>query len=286
MRAMQPKSHVWRVNGLDHHVLEWGSSAGPVALVVHGFQNAAASWDDVAVELASAGFRVLAPDMRGFGDGARVPPGAYYYFPDYVSDIAGIVSAHASDAPLFLIGHSMGATVATYFAGAFPERVTKLALIDGVGPPDNPSEVAPARMRRWIETAFESGPPDRKPMTRADALGRLMRFNPTLDEAVLSRRLDQLSREVDGGLVWKADPLHATMSPLPFFGASYRAFARNVTCPALYVSGGAMGFHVPDEEERLACFPKLEKVTIDAGHALHWARPKELAETLVAFWRG
>jgi pimeloyl-ACP methyl ester carboxylesterase len=282
---MNPRSHTWRVNGLDHHVLEWGRSDGPTAIIVHGFQNAAASWDDVAEGLATDGLRVLAPDMRGFGDGARVPPGGYYYFPDYVSDLAGIARAHASDVPLYVIGHSMGATVASYFAGAFPERVTKLALIDGLGPPDNGPDIAPARMRRWIETAYDAPPGDRKPMTRAEALGRMARFNPDLDEAILARRLAQLSREVDGGLVWKADPLHATTSPIPFLAESYKAFARLVTCPVLYVSGGEKGFHVEDEDERLACFQKLEKVTIDGGHALHWTRPAELVERLVTFWR-
>jgi pimeloyl-ACP methyl ester carboxylesterase len=283
---MTPRSHVWKVNGLDHHVLEWGSTEGPTAIIVHGFQNAAASWDDVAEALASAGLRVLAPDMRGFGDGARVPPGGYYYFPDYVSDVAGIVRAHASDVPLFVIGHSMGATVASYFTGAFPERVTKLALIDGLGPPGNAPDLAPVRMRRWIETAYEEPVGDRKGMTRAEAIGRIARFNPDLDQALIDRRVTQLAREEDGLLRWKADPLHNTTSPIPFLAESYMAFARLITCPVLYVSGGARGFHVPDEEERLACFPRLERVTLEGGHALHWTMPAALSEKLVAFWRG
>jgi pimeloyl-ACP methyl ester carboxylesterase len=290
---MEPWSHVWRVNGLDQHVLEWPSGGGgtlrkgaPTALVIHGFQDAAATWSDVAEELSRAGLRVLAPDMRGFGDGPRVPPGGYYYFPDYVSDVAGIARAHANDGPLFVIGHSMGATVASYVTGAFPERVTKLALIDGCGPPDNPADVAPIRMRRWIETAYEGALDQKKPMTRADALARLCKYNPEIDEAILARKVPLLSREVEGGVVWKGDPLHSTTSPIPFFAASYLAFARSVTCPVLYVSGGTKGFHVPDEDERLAAFPKMEKRTIEGGHALHWSRPKELAEMLVEFWRG
>jgi pimeloyl-ACP methyl ester carboxylesterase len=281
---MQPRSHVWRVNGLDHHVLAWGPSNGATALVVHGFQDAAATWDDVAEGLARAGLRVLVPDMRGFGDGPRVPPGAYYYFPDYVSDVVGIAKGHAAGAPLFVVGHSMGATVATYLAGAFPERVTKLALIDGVGPPNNGHDIAPVRMRRWIEMAYEGPPADRKPMTRAHALSRLVRNNPEIDEAILARRLVQLAHDTPEGLVWKYDPLHATTSPIPFFGPSYEAFARLVTCPALHVSGGTRGHHVPEEEERLACFPKLSRVTIEGGHALHWTKARELSEALVTFW--
>lgn len=290
---MSPASHVWRLNGLDHHVLEWseGQATDDTAVLVHGFQDAAATWDDVAAGLARAGFRVLVPDMRGFGDGPRVPPGAYYYFPDYVSDLAALVAAEVGRrSRLFVVGHSMGATVVTYFAGAFPERLTKLALIDGVGPPDNPADVAPDRMRRWIEGAYETTPANRT-MTRAEGHRRLQRFNPQVDAAILARKLPQLSRPADGAgegddaIVWKGDPLHATTSPIPFHAEGYRAFARRVTCPVLHVSGGASGFHVPDEDERLASFPALSRVVLEGGHSLHWTMPAELTTALLAFWR-
>jgi len=289
---MTPRSHHRHLNSLDHHFLSWGETdALATAILVHGFQDAAATWEDVAVPLASGGFHVIAPDMRGFGDGPRVPQGGYYYFPDYVSDLAALVRAEVKGSPLFLIGHSMGATIVAYFADAFPDRLTKLALIDGVGPPDNSAAVAPDRMRRWIEGAYESPPRDREPMTRAEALSRLKRFNPLVREEVLLRKIPQVSRLADGALpgsdavVWKTDPLHGTTSPVPFSAAGYTEFARRVTCPVLYVSGGERGFHVPDEEERLAEFARLSRVTLDGGHSLHWTMPEELAGALVRFWR-
>jgi pimeloyl-ACP methyl ester carboxylesterase len=283
---MQASSQVVSVNGLGLHVLEWGDrSANATAFIIHGFGNDAATWGDVAQRIASAGFRVIAADMRGFGESARAPAGAYYFFPDYVADVAGLARALARDAPLFVIGHSMGAAIAAYYAGTFPERVAKLAIIDGVGPPDTAADAEPARMRRWIETAYESPPAPHKPMTRDEAIARLAKMNPNLDEALVARRVDELAAP-DGSVTWKHDPLHATVSPLPFFAESYKAFARRVTVPTLYVSGGPLGFHVPDEEQRLACFPKLSRVTIDGGHALHWTKPAELTEALVTFWRG
>jgi pimeloyl-ACP methyl ester carboxylesterase len=275
-------------NGLDHHVLQWGDGGSPTALIVHGFQDAAATWDDVAAALAAAGMRVLVPDMRGFGDGPRVPRGAYYHFPDYVADIAGLVGRLAGAAPVFLIGHSMGASVASYFAGAFPERVAKLSLVEGVGPPDSGPDVAPTRMRRWVETvdAINEAREVEVFASVDDALARLMRYNPHIDPEMLARRATQLLRPVDGGFAWKGDPLHTTTSPAPFFVKSFQAFLRCVTCPVLYVSGGQTGLHVPDEEERLACIAKLTRITLHGGgHALHWSKPRELVAALVEFWR-
>lgn len=292
---MEPRAHRWQANGLTHNVLEWGGGAdvGPTALVIHGFADAAATWDEVAGVLADAGLRVLAPDMRGFGDGPRVPAGAYYYFPDYVADVAALVREHlAPDAPLFVVGHSMGATIAAYYAATLPERVAKVALVNGLGPPDSPHEVAPVRMRGWLDTVERVRGAAGKPAPFAsidEAAARLANYNPDIDPAVLRRRAAQLVRADAGRFAWKHDPLHATTSPITFFAESYRAFLRCITCPVLYVSGGPKGFHVPDEPARLASFTAsagVTQVTIDAGHALHWAAPKALGDALVRFWRG
>src|SRR5437764_4877976 len=104
-----PRVHA---NGLDHNVIEWEAEAAArgTVVLVHGYMDAAGTWDRVAPVLAAAGFRVLAPDMRGFGDSARVPAGAYYHFIDYVFDLADLTLA-LSPEPFALVGHSMGGTI-------------------------------------------------------------------------------------------------------------------------------------------------------------------------------
>ena len=279
-------------NGLEHHVLEWpcasaGQSTAPRTVVlVHGFMDAAGTWDGVAPALAARGMRVLAPDMRGFGRGPRVGPGAYYHFTDYVFDLADLVDALSPSLPVALVGHSMGGTIATMLAGAAPERVSALANLEGVGPPDNPFEVGPHRARRWIDgvRAVRARPPP-APMTREDALRRLAANHPGVERAVLAKKLEHLAADAgDGRVTWLADPLHRTTAPVPFFARLFAEFARSVRCPVLFVSGGAGGFHPPDEEERLAAFASLERAELaDAGHMLHWTRPDALAAVLARF---
>ena len=280
-------------NGLEHHVLEWpasGAVAGATVLLVHGYMDAAATWDLVAPGLTAQGFRVLAPDLRGYGDGARVPAGGYYHFVDYVFDLADLVEQLVpKGSPLFLVGHSMGGTVANMFAGTYPELVTRLALLEGAGPPDNGHEVAPDRMRRWVEDVRAvRARPVRRMASRDDALRRLAGNHPRVAEDVLRRRLDALSRELpDGGVAWKADPLHGTRSPLPFFAAGWSAFARRVTCPVLFVSGGPLGWHPADEATRVSAFATLQQAEIpDAGHMMHWTEPAKLTRLLLEFFGG
>jgi pimeloyl-ACP methyl ester carboxylesterase len=264
--------------------------------------DAAATWDLVAAPLTGAGLRVLAPDLRGFGEGPRVPAGAYYYFPDFVFDVADLVEALVpSGAPLIVVGHSMGGAVGTLYAGTFPERVARLVSVEGTGPPDGDHAEGPQRMRRWIEESRAlrpsagrdagtgaphlSAPSERRLASEEDALRRLIVRHPRVPEEVLRTRVAALARELPGGgLAWRADPLHRTPSPFPFLAAALKAFARRVTCPVLFVSGGPLGWHPADEEDRNASFPALERIELaDGGHMMHWTRPVELARAIVAF---
>lgn len=276
-----------------HHVLEWSHATASPRLTVallHGFMDAAGTWDLVAPSLASAGHRVLALDLRGFGEGARVPRGGYYHFADYVHDVADVLDALASGEPLAIVGHSMGGTVATLYAGAFPERVARLACVEGVGPPDMDADTAPVRMRAWIDGVrrVRARGRERGSFSRAEALRRLGLNHPGVPPEVLASRLvhlvEERPEEGEDRVTWRSDPLHRTTSPVPFFARVFEAFARKVTCPVLFVSGGPTGFHPPDEAERLAAFASVEQVEIaDAGHMVHWTRPEVLAEHLVRF---
>jgi pimeloyl-ACP methyl ester carboxylesterase len=78
--------------------------------------------------------------------------------------------------------------------------------------------------------------------------------------------------------------MHRTTAPVPFFAKTYAAFAARIACPVLYVTGGPLGWRVPDEADRLRAFAHATHVDIDeAGHMMHWTKPAELARALVDF---
>ncbi len=268
-------------NGLEHHVVTWGDEAADPVLLLHGFMDAGATWDLVAPAIADAGFRVLAPDLRGFGESATVSPGGYYHFPDYIADLAEL----APKKPLRVVGHSMGGTAATLFSGAQPERVKALVLIEGVGPPDNAPELAPDRMRRWLDQ-LASDRPEKPIASMDDAVKRLRVNHPHVPDDVLRSRAVHLVRKDESGTFrWAFDPLHRTTSPMPFFSSVFRAFAARVTCPVLFVGGGENGWHPIDEAERVAAFQHLERIDIEgAGHMVHWTKPTELARAILDFF--
>jgi pimeloyl-ACP methyl ester carboxylesterase len=258
---------------------------GLTALLLHGFLDSGASWDDVAAPLARAGIAVYAPDLRGFGASDRVDRGGYYHFPDYVADVAQLITQIAPKR-LLLVGHSMGGTVACLYAAARPDRVDRLVLLEGLGPPAMGSDAALYRLRQWL-TDLDSRR-DHKPMTREEAVRRLALNHPRVPHEILERRAEQLTvAAADGARIWAHDPLHRTTSPIPFNAAAFREMLRAIRCPTLFIGGGDDGFHPVDESERLAAIAGARRVDLPgAGHMMHWTEAQTVAKAILEFAGG
>jgi pimeloyl-ACP methyl ester carboxylesterase len=286
---MMSSSGFQRVNGLRLWVHRFRDDSAPPSgltiVLVHGFLDAGATWDMVATSLARAGHDVIAPDQRGFGISDSVGPGGYYHFPDYVADLAELVDALAPRR-LSLVGHSMGGTVAALYAGAHPDRLERLALLEGMGPAATEPHVAVDRMQAWLRTLREV-PRFPKPLTSLqEAIERLSLHHPRVPRDVIESRAKLLTRTDDTGrLVWAYDPLHRTTAPTPFNAETFKAFLRRIDCPTLVVSGGTTGWHPPDEAERAACLAHAVRFELPhAGHMMHWTDPGALADRLAGFF--
>lgn len=116
----------------DRHTTAYlaaGSSADPVVLLVHGWPEHARSWIRVMEPLAAAGFRVIAPDMRGYGGSTVHPDPADYRIEEAVTDMIELLD-HVTDGaprPAFVVGHDYGAPVAWNLATHHPERLAGVA---------------------------------------------------------------------------------------------------------------------------------------------------------------
>ncbi|MBP6629181.1 MAG: alpha/beta hydrolase [Kofleriaceae bacterium] len=272
--------------GLTYQVWTWGAASAPTVLLLHGFLDHGRGWTDVAAALAERYF-VVAPDLRGHGDSDWIGPGGYYHFFDYVADVDALVDALAADrSPLHVVGHSMGGTIAGYWAGARPDRCRRLALLEGLGPPE--SDVAPpVRVARWLDgwRAARAAPTRALPDLAA-AAARLRHHDPLLSAEVADRLAAWGTRPVAGGVAWKHDPLHLTAGPYPFRREVAAALWRNVTCPVLVVDGAASTLRLAQTEsaDRLACFADARTAVLPhAGHMMQRHQPAALAELLGAF---
>ncbi len=105
-----------------------GPDDGPLVILLHGFPQSSFEWRAQIPVLASMGFRVVAPDQRGYSAGARPLAVESYAIPHLVGDVVGIADA-LERAQFHVIGHDWGAAVAWFTGLTFPERVLSLVPI-------------------------------------------------------------------------------------------------------------------------------------------------------------
>lgn len=289
MDAVTERSRTVRLaTGLDYHLNEWGGpERGHTVILLHGFLDLGWSWSPVVDEGLAERFHVIAPDLRGHGDSGWIGAGGYYHFADYVADLDDLFRQVTTGAKLSLVGHSMGGSVSTMFAGTFPDRVHKLALLEGIGPPEM-QDLGPERMLAWIEAWRRVR--DKTPRSYADlaeAAARLRENDPLLGEEMALRLVEHATRKgPDGRLRFKHDPLHATIGPYAFrLEVSQRFWAR-IGCPVLLVDGAESTFRLGEEElaRRRAMFTNARRETIPgAGHMMQRHQPGAVAKALIDF---
>ena len=107
------------VNGISLYVEEHG--AGVPVLLMHGFPDSARLWRNQVPFLVSNGFRVITPDMRGFGRSSRPLEVAAYRLANVVADVTGLLDALGIEAA-HVVGHDWGAAVAWLTAAFVPDR--------------------------------------------------------------------------------------------------------------------------------------------------------------------
>ena len=275
--------------GLRYNVLEWGADRPELdhtVILLHGFLDLARGWAATVRAGLAGRFHVVAPDLRGHGDSDWVGPGGYYHFIDYLADVDEVARLFGRGR-LSLVGHSMGGSIASYFAGVFPERIHRLVLLEGLGPPENDTAV-PQRVREWLRSWRRVRGREAKSHAGLDvAAARLRAHDPLLGEELARELALHGTRPApDGGLRFKHDPLHLTLGPMPFRVDYAAEFWTRVTCPVLWVEGEKSVFrYAGDEaERRLRLLPGAERAVLPgAGHMMQRHQPAALAELLVAF---
>jgi pimeloyl-ACP methyl ester carboxylesterase len=289
MRDSHPVHREVVANDLRHHVLEWDGGGRTTVLCLHGFLDLAWGFAPLAPSLAEAGYHVVAPDLRGHGDTDRVGAGGYYYFMDYVFDVADLVERLARER-LALVGHSMGGTVSLMYAGVFPERPERVAALESIHVRPREGESAPRRALEWIEGVRKARAHGQRVLpTIEDCAERIRRHDPRCPPDLALFLAERGTSPVPGGRAFKHDPVHLTRGPYPFRLDLWKAYFAAIECPVLLVDAAASELPPPpDMEERLAAFrrPPRRAVVEDAGHMMVRHRPGEVARLLLEFLSG
>lgn len=221
------------IGALTFDAVAAGPADGPPVLLLHGFPQSGHSWRKVQPQLAAAGYRTVAPDLRGYSPGARPTDPAAYAMETLVGDVLSLADALGWES-FHLLGHDWGGAVAWQVAGRHPDRIRTLNVVStphpaaftaakAAGPsPDGDDQQA----RSGYMQTFRA--PGAEALLLADdgALLRLMLTASGLDDESVEHYVQRFDTpdKVAGPLNWYrgADPSDAVgMGP--------------ITVPTLYV---------------------------------------------------
>jgi pimeloyl-ACP methyl ester carboxylesterase len=270
--TFEPISRTFVSQGLELHYVDWGNEGAPLLLMVHGVRDHARSWDWTARALRKD-WRILALDLRGHGDSQWSPDGAYlsaYHVLDFANFVATL-----GDATLTIVGHSFGSSVVARYTGLYPDRVRRLALVEGLGPSPQTlagwaRDGAVKRTRDWIDKvrAGTAGTP-RRMATMAAAVSRMKAANPHLSDEQARHLAEHGARRHADGYGWKYDPLVSSFPPEDF-SPERSAPWREVSCPTLLFYGNESWTNNPETDGRAANFRDHRTLVFEgAGHWLH-----------------
>jgi epoxide hydrolase 4 len=125
---MAPSHHTERVGSIRMHYVSEG--AGPLVILLHGFPEFWWSWRHQIAPLAQAGFRVVAPDLRGYNDTDRTGP---YDLDTLAGDIANLVR-HLGQSRATIVGHDWGGAITWYLAAKRPEVCDRAVVLNAPHP--------------------------------------------------------------------------------------------------------------------------------------------------------
>ena len=285
-----------RLRQLNYHVREWGTPRpGQLPLfMVHGWMDVSASFQFV-VDAMQQDRHIIAPDWRGFGltDVGEVDT---FWYPDYLADLDALVDHFQPEGHIDLLGHSMGGTVVSMYAGARPDRIRRLINLEGFGlAATNPTQ-APGRYAKWLNEvkAARQGEMNLRSYPDSEAVAqRLIKTNSRLSLDKAQWLAQHWSQQNSNG-EWEilGHPAHKVINPYLFRVEEMLAIYQSISAPVLNVEASQNDlekwwqgkYKLEEFHERLKHIKDIQSVTIqDAGHMMHHDQPFELAQHIEAF---
>lgn len=252
-------------------------------LFLHGWQDNCATFDttiSAVFELSDVHYCVSF-DWAGHGLSTFRGANDFYHFADYV-DLLHQVITRLPNNKLIIIGHSLGALVASCYCAAFPEKVSALVMIEGLGPLSEPSDNASKRLREGVLSRSRVRlKPSRALKNKEEALFLRSQVNQ-LPEMLLKPVVDR-GTYFDGEAVrWSHDPKLKCDSLYRMSEAQALDIVSHIECPVLAILGEKGYSRLKNMHARIEYFKQLELETMEGGHHCHLENPKLTAMRIIA----
>ena len=260
----------------------WGNPEGMPVLAFHGWLDNAATFDHLAPYLKE--FRLVSLDLPGHGLSEHRSSGSSYHFSDIIVDVLEVL--HVLGWQRFsLLGHSMGAGVASYLAGTIPEKISSVILIEGLGSLAQKAEKMPEILResaeQWQQLADKKLPlyPD------VETAVKVRHHVGGIEESSVRTLVARGLQPVDGGFTWRSDPRLKIKSRHYLTEEQACAFLQQITAPVLLIEAENAKQDQWKELllKRIPYIKNLQHRKISGDHHLHLDNPEEVAAVIREF---
>lgn len=258
-------------------------------LALHGWLDNAASFVPLAPHLRAHGgdaLDLVALDLPGHGRSAHLPPGADYSFAGAMHAVLDAADA-LGWARFALLGHSMGAGIASLLAAACPQRVQRLVAIEALGALPDTVENTVTRLREAV-AATRALPAKRlrvfdalQPAIRARSASRVVGVGEDAARLLVERGV----RRVEGGWEWSSDPRLTLPTMVRMTEAQVRALIAGIECPTrvLFADPPQPYLPGPQRSARATLLPRGEVIVLPGSHHLHMEQPDAVAAAIGGF---
>lgn len=267
MSSQEPRELTFEFYGRTLAAQEWGMPGGKPVLALHGWLDNSASFSLLAPQLNA---HVVALDLAGHGKSSYREAGSPYNIWQDVAEVFAVADQLGWQ-EFSLLGHSRGAMIAVMAAGTFPERITDLALIDGLRPGVVKSANAPQQLAKSIVDTFRVNGrgyalyPDRE-MAVHMRLKAEIPITMEMAEILATRGV----RQEGDGFVWCSDPQLKIASALKLSDEQADAFFNNIKAPiSLIIAQDGLPRIREFIEAAVKRYPQVETFTLPGGHHLH-----------------
>jgi pimeloyl-ACP methyl ester carboxylesterase len=285
----EPRVETLSLHGVRHRLLRWGPPGPAPIVLLHGFQDCAATFQFL-VDALPNDWSFAAPDLRGFGGSES--QGRPYWFPEYLADLDGLL-VHLGVTPATgrLIGHSMGGNIAMLFAGVRPKFWRWLVSLEGFGLPRTQASDAPDRYAQWLDQLIAGPAPRSRYPNSAVLAQKLLRRNPRLAPDIAEFVATAWSRPcADADAVELCtDPWHRLINPVLYRREEAEAAWARIAAPVLMLLGDRSEYLTrivrdEDEQRMRRVVPRYTAQRLpQCGHMLHHEDPAAVARAIVTF---
>lgn len=272
-----------KIPGFTIAAKTWGKPENPPILALHGWLDNANSFAPLAPYLEND-FYLIAIDFPGHGLSSHLPEGCYYHFFDGIFTLLELIKALQLE-KIHVLGHSMGACIASLLAGVAPKQILSLYLIEALGPFSAPSESAAKQLSDYAHFLIHKHHKKSKGYNAFEhaVLARAQKGYVSLD--IAQRLCERGLFEQDGRFYWRHDTRLMTPTPLRMTEEQVLSCLRGIEAKThLLIAENGFSFDEAIMRNRIKSVKNIVLEQIHGGHHIHMEDPKEVGKLLIQFY--